>query len=294
MVKDIKGFNEISADQVDAMVDGLFAHGTRLRDSGDMKAAGEMLRTGMRMFRNDFQHRIQNRDLREENAKLVETSETDALTGVPNRLGFYKAIQHELAEANRFPEMVIGMAYIDLDGFKEINDTFGHKKGDEMLQEVTRRLQESFRDTDIVCRLGGDEIVIILPYQRRSDFRPDEIAEKVREAMDGLYLWDNGMPQNPGEEFRTPGPYPLGASIGVSSSSEREVRGMQTPEKKMEAMAELADRRMYKDKWRNGQKTDADKHELFHPKNARLETLRARAQLHHDGINLDSSFDFNV
>ena len=278
---------KLTPDEVDATADSLYALGTRLREEGDLNGAFTLAIAGMRMVRNDI-------DQRRENAHLLEEAETDALTELPNRKGFYRAIQHELAESTRIHDMVIALAYVDHDGFKEINDRFGHEKGDEILVEVAMRLQEHFRDTDTVCRMGGDEMVIIMPYDNSGDFKNAQIAQKVRKALDGLYVWDDGQPKKAGDEPRTPGPYPIGASVGISSSNEVAVMALQTPEEKMAKMSKIADDRMYRDKWRDGVHTPADKYELYHPKMARLETLRARAILQHQGATIDGPFDLDV
>lgn len=278
----------ISADEVDAMADRLYEIGAELRMRGQFAEAGHLLKTGMRMVRNDIDQRRQNR-------QLLEEAETDALTELPNRKGFYRAVQHELAESIRIHDMVVAMAYVDLDGFKEINDRFGHEKGDEILVNVAMRLQEHFRETDTVCRMGGDELVIIMPYDNSGELNNASIAEKVRQALDGLYVWDDGTPHKPGDEPRTPGPYPIGASVGVSSSNEVAVLALKTPEEKMEKLSKIADGRMYRDKWRDGVHTDDDKKELYHPKNARLEILRTKATLLHDnGSVLAGPFDLDV
>ncbi len=285
---------EVTSDDIDAMADDLFERGKQARISGDYASAAAMLRTGMRMMRSDIDLRREKSQLARDNAALQEEAETDALTGVPNRKGFYRFAQQELAESMRFEELVVALACVDLDGFKKINDTFGHDAGDELLKEVTRRLQEAFRDTDIVCRVGGDELFIILPYKNKSDFNPEEIAHKIREALADLYLWDDGKPSKEGEEPRTPDAYPIGASIGISSSNEPQVFNIDSPERKMELMSKIADQRMYQDKWRDGKYTDADREELFHPKNSRLEALRVKGHMHHEGVTINGPFDLEI
>jgi len=88
--------------------------------------------------------------------QLRVLSVTDPLTGLYNRRGFFLFVQHQwqLAIGRKLPILLF---YIDLDGFKQINDAFGHKEGDSALKEIANVLRECFRKTDIVGRLGGDE-----------------------------------------------------------------------------------------------------------------------------------------
>lgn len=85
----------------------------------------------------------------------------DALTGLPNRQLFYDRLNQSLAQAYKTSDKV-GLMFLDLDGFKPINDTYGHDAGDIMLKEVAQRLQTCVRSTDTVSRLGGDEFTIVL------------------------------------------------------------------------------------------------------------------------------------
>ena len=189
------------------------------------------------------------------------------LTGLTNRRGFLKTMDHEIAQAKRFGGPVVGMAYVDLDGFKAVNDTFGHEMGDAVLKEVADRLTTAFRETDTVCRTGGDEIYIILPYANNEQFDPKTIKMAVREAMDGLYIWNQEDEQ----------PYPIGASIGISSTLDQECDGIADAQELIEVMTKAADTRMYEDKWLNGVATPEDPFDIRHPKNARLADLRQRA-----------------
>lgn len=86
----------------------------------------------------------------------------DALTGLRNRIGFKKDATYSLNLARRKNE-TLAIMFLDLDGFKGINDSLGHSIGDKLLRRVARRLQAVLRDTDIPSRQGGDEFVILLP-----------------------------------------------------------------------------------------------------------------------------------
>jgi diguanylate cyclase (GGDEF)-like protein/PAS domain S-box-containing protein len=86
----------------------------------------------------------------------------DALTGLPNRLLLSDRLEQSLGLAARQKQM-LALCYLDLDGFKPVNDQHGHEAGDRLLQEVARRLRLAVRTSDTVCRLGGDEFVLLLP-----------------------------------------------------------------------------------------------------------------------------------
>ncbi|HVS04081.1 MAG TPA: EAL domain-containing protein [Thermoanaerobaculia bacterium] len=90
----------------------------------------------------------------------------DALTGLPNRTLFLKRLEEAIARPRR---RVVALLFLDLDGFKLINDSLGHSVGDRLLQTVARRLRHSLRDEDVVARLGGDEFTILLELGRESD-----------------------------------------------------------------------------------------------------------------------------
>ena len=89
-------------------------------------------------------------------------SQTDHLTGIANSREFYQQVNAELQRANR-SKRPITMAYIDLDGFKQVNDRLGHRAGDALLRTVAKVFQSTIRRTDTVARLGGDEFAILLP-----------------------------------------------------------------------------------------------------------------------------------
>ncbi|MBI5119851.1 MAG: GGDEF domain-containing protein [Rhodospirillales bacterium] len=92
---------------------------------------------------------------------LERLAHTDELTGLYNRRGFDHRMRLALAEARRREEHGV-LVYIDLDGFKPINDNFGHAAGDEVLRHMAAMLAASIRDTDAVGRLGGDEFAMLL------------------------------------------------------------------------------------------------------------------------------------
>lgn len=93
--------------------------------------------------------------------EMTKLANQDALTGLPNRRLFEKRLEHDVAHAKR-NNSLLSLLYIDLDRFKHINDSCGHRIGDELLIQVAQRLLKSIRAEDTAARLGGDEFMIIL------------------------------------------------------------------------------------------------------------------------------------
>jgi diguanylate cyclase (GGDEF)-like protein len=109
------------------------------------------------------QSRLRESESKLEYARRVEyLAYHDGLTSLPNRSMFSKLLSQRLSEARRYDRQ-LAVAFLDLDRFKQINDTLGHEAGDQLLQEVAARLQGCVRDSDTVARLGGDEFVVLLP-----------------------------------------------------------------------------------------------------------------------------------
>jgi diguanylate cyclase (GGDEF)-like protein/PAS domain S-box-containing protein len=98
---------------------------------------------------------------REQEVLLEQLAHFDALTGLPNRVLLADRLQHAMLQAERTGSL-LGVAYLDLDGFKPVNDRFGHGAGDRLLVEIANRLKEALRAVDSVARLGGDEFVVLL------------------------------------------------------------------------------------------------------------------------------------
>ncbi|MQY52414.1 sensor domain-containing protein [Rhodocyclus gracilis] len=99
--------------------------------------------------------------IKQHQRELERMAHYDALTQLPNRVLLADRLRQSLAHAKRCGRM-LGLAYLDLDGFKPINDHFGHDAGDRLLVEVARRLRNALRGDDTVARLGGDEFVLLL------------------------------------------------------------------------------------------------------------------------------------
>ncbi len=113
--------------------------------------------------------------------KLVEMAYSDGLTGIANRKKFDEFMEANLCSSGR-NHLSVGMLLIDLDDFKQVNDTYGHPAGDMLLQQVASRLKETVRETDLVARLGGDEFGIALTMMQ--DERDINIVlKKLNDAM---------------------------------------------------------------------------------------------------------------
>jgi diguanylate cyclase (GGDEF)-like protein len=138
---------------------------------------------------------------RQQDNRLLFLSNHDVLTRLPNRLLFYKRLDQAIASAQR-EHRRFAVLFIDLDRFKNINDTFGHPTGDLLLQLVSDRLYECMRKTDLVARLGGDEFAIL------AESVPNmtaviELAEQVMAALAQPFYIE-------GQELFVP------ASVGIS------------------------------------------------------------------------------
>lgn len=118
---------------------------------------------------------------KESEQQLAYRANYDALTGLPNRTLFMDRLSHALVQAHR-QETLVALMFLDLDGFKAVNDTFGHATGDILLQQVAQRLQDCLRDGDTVARLGGDEFTVILEGLRQSG-DATTVAEKMLEVL---------------------------------------------------------------------------------------------------------------
>jgi diguanylate cyclase (GGDEF)-like protein len=113
--------------------------------------------------------------------RLSFMAQHDVLTGLANRALFSDLFKQALAESKRY-EQIMALMYLDLDNFKQINDSFGHGMGDLLLKEAAHRMMAAIRESDTVARIGGDEFVLLL----RSVDNEDSavlVAEKIRLAM---------------------------------------------------------------------------------------------------------------
>ncbi|MBR7834443.1 GGDEF domain-containing protein [Actinospica durhamensis] len=143
--------------------------------------------------------RVQNESLRLRGA-LARLARTDPLTGLVNRRGFDEALAREQARRRRGgpPSALL---LVDIDHFKRVNDTWGHQAGDETLRLLGVLLDTSFRATDVVGRIGGEEFAVLL-----ADFDPDEAAERAQALCDRVRTQASGWE------------HPITVSVGVGTS----------------------------------------------------------------------------
>jgi diguanylate cyclase (GGDEF)-like protein len=168
-----------------------------------------------------------------ENVKLYrrtkETSILDDVSSLFNFRYFHQALDRELKLVARHKSR-LSLIFIDLDDFKQINDNHGHLRGSRVLREVGFHLRAAIRETDIACRYGGDEFVVILPDTDRAAAR--RLGERIRQLiMQHVYLKEEGINSR------------LGASIGIATYP--------TDAPTKEQLIHLADEAMYQDKGRN-------------------------------------------
>ena len=139
---------------------------------------------------------------RRDQARLIALANFDALTGLPNRAVFQQRLQRSLVHAQRFNEG-LAVLVLDLDRFKNVNDTLGHDAGDRVLQVVAKRLKDSLREDDSVARLGGDEFAVLI--ERVTEMRlVGSIARKLLKAIAEVIML--GVHE-----------YQITASIGISA-----------------------------------------------------------------------------
>jgi diguanylate cyclase (GGDEF)-like protein/PAS domain S-box-containing protein len=160
-------------------------------------------------------------------AALQSLSLVDELTGLYNRRGFLAVTEQHLAEIRRSERLPV-MLYADLDGLKEINDSLGHHEGDRALVKAAEIFKETFRNSDIVARFGGDEFVVLAAIS------PEEDAASITHRLKEKFSASNR---------RRNRPYDLSVSIGLAHFGDEESHSIE------ELMAR-ADQAMYDDKRR--------------------------------------------
>ena len=145
--------------------------------------------------------RASSDEIKRQNRELESLATRDPLTGCLNRRSFFEHFEQEWSAAQRY-QYSLSAAMVDIDRFKSINDSHGHSVGDDVLRIVATKLLETSRESDIVCRYGGEEFVVLMPH---TDLDDAEIgAERLRLAIEG-------------SEFPE---LSITASLGVSSLSE--------------------------------------------------------------------------
>jgi len=181
-----KNFGYLSGKLVGHNITRLMAHDrdwcTGLRQDGSTFPmnieAGEIMLEGSPIFILEISDLTTQKTTEQ---YLSHLAQHDALTKLPNRLLFEDRLSQAIAQAHRHSTMV-GIMFVDLDNFKQINDTMGHQVGDQLLRVVAERLTYCVREGDTVARFGGDEFVlIILDVGRAEDCLA--VAEKISEQM---------------------------------------------------------------------------------------------------------------
>lgn len=126
-----------------------------------------------------------NRELQAANQSIAELARTDALTGVPNRRHMEEALDREVARSER-QGIPLSLVFVDLDHFKQVNDSLGHDTGDAVLVASARVLGSGLRPYDVVARWGGEEFVVLLPGASAEHARA--VAERLRSGLEALIV----------------------------------------------------------------------------------------------------------
>ena len=153
------------------------------REKAESEAAG--LRKQMRRLEQD------SFDLRRQVAQTYQEAMCDALTGLPNRRAYDERIAQEHARWRRFGDPLALLVW-DVDNFKQVNDTFGHKSGDRALAMIGKTLQAQLRETDFIARYGGEEFVVLLVGAAKED--ACRLADAMRRQVESIGLHANGQP----------------------------------------------------------------------------------------------------
>lgn len=153
--------------------------------------------------KKDLEH--SNRQLQENEAKILQLMMTDWLTGVANRRHLDERLQSELDRVRRYGH-TLSVIMTDLDNFKRVNDTYGHMKGDEVINVFTEVLTDNVRSADFVARYGGEEFLVILPETTRVG--AELLAERIRESLQARII--GGIS------------HPITASFGVTEAMEND------------------------------------------------------------------------
>jgi diguanylate cyclase (GGDEF)-like protein/PAS domain S-box-containing protein len=173
---------------------------------------------------------------RELEEKLRYGAHHDALTGLPNRTLFLDRLTQALARSRRNPEARIALLFLDLDGFKQVNDNLGHLAGDQLLVEVAVRIGQRLRQSDTAARLGGDEFAVLLEDVRAPE-AVDAIAADISRRLCAPYEID-------GEEVV------ISAAVGAALS----VTGQERPDDILRS----ADSAMYQAKLKGRRRAEAE------------------------------------
>jgi len=157
--------------------------------------------------------------------KLKKLAHYDTLTGCCNRGHGLSLLEQQIKTANRKKNPIL-LLYLDVDDFKHINDAFGHQEGDKVLKEVAKLFKYTLREVDSICRVGGDEFLLIFPESSLNDV--PRIRERLNKNLEKLNKKLNR-------------PYKIGFSIGLSHYNPSNPLSI-------EELIRIADENMYKEK----------------------------------------------
>jgi diguanylate cyclase (GGDEF)-like protein/PAS domain S-box-containing protein len=173
--------------------------------------------------------------LKREIANLKIRATKDELTGVDNRWSFFQSLDEEIKKAKRFNQ-TISLLVFDIDHFKEINDSYGHPIGDQLLKFFTKKVTPYLRESDVFARIGGDEFALLMPHTNLG--QANEVANRIYQkiSLSSMKVGDKKLT--------------LSISSGVAS-----VTGKSSCRKKL---IELSDAALYKAKFSGRNKIEVD------------------------------------
>ena len=211
---------------IDGQLYGTLCGASKSRVAVDQDAT-RLLFMFSRMIARQVERELLVLRLKKENAVYQKVALSDPLTGISNRRGLFVELGRMLEVAQR-SHAVIHLAFIDLDGFKQINDDYGHDAGDRFLIEIANNLVRGVRQADVVARYGGDEFVVFgldfsgEPKKGQASFRQRVESSTIGKFDVGDTLIDY-----------------QGASVGVVTSEDGEVKGMDLVNRADELMYEI-------------------------------------------------------
>ena len=178
----------------------------KVEGQNEVAALGQNINRMMSTINSETDKNLkQTRKLIEQRKAMERLANFDSLTGLPNRQFFMESLSIELTRARRAGQDV-ALMFFDLDGFKGVNDSFGHETGDLLLIEVSKRIKDHMRGGDLLSRLGGDEFLILL-HNNPNEFTLVNIADRIIEGLQRPFSINNW-------EINT------GVSIGIARASD--------------------------------------------------------------------------
>ncbi len=166
--------------------------------------SGEAVAGSVAVLLDLSDHLALEESLREANRMLAQQAFVDPLTTLFNRAYLHDALEREVARARRYGTP-LSVLMIDLDGFKRVNDVWGHGAGDEVLRAVARELRAAVRDADVLTRYGGDEFCVLLPNTDADAARL--AADRIRDRVRGMAVGPDGATR-------------LGATCGLATNAD--------------------------------------------------------------------------